>query len=280
MLLVDLANAFNSVKRQKILEAVIRRAPHLYPWVAASLQPSRLLCGSSVILSTEGCQQGDPLGPLLFALAIQDCIEALTPSVTWHSWFLDDGTILGSLDELEQAWPSLQQALQFLGCRPNLLKCQLWGPGAAAPLPATSPLASISRVPYSDTSGLEVLGSPVHHPTSDAYALRYCIEKLAMVATLTSRTAMLPDPQLQRALLRHCADACRLMHLFKSVSWDAHPGLLGTADGSIRDCFGRLHRNDPGTECLGSSMFAPQIGGAWASSARRTLPHRCFSPPN
>ncbi|XP_063624759.1 uncharacterized protein LOC134796499 [Cydia splendana] len=48
-----------------------------------------------------GCQQGDPLGPALFSLAIHPILESLNSK--FNAWYLDDGTLGGTVDEWSQA---------------------------------------------------------------------------------------------------------------------------------------------------------------------------------
>jgi len=80
---LDCVNAVNSVDRAAVLQAIQRFCPELLPYFTA------VYCGETLpemraemreadgaqadlvylILSELGCQQGDPLGPLLFALA-------------------------------------------------------------------------------------------------------------------------------------------------------------------------------------------------------------------
>src|ERR1700759_1565187 len=68
---LDFSNAFNSVRRDSVLEAVSLHRPDLLDFVCSSHgSPSYLWFGDSRILSAEGVQQGDPLGPLLFCLAL------------------------------------------------------------------------------------------------------------------------------------------------------------------------------------------------------------------
>jgi hypothetical protein len=78
---VDVVNVFNEVRRQCMIDAVEQRAPTLLPMVAwAYGQPSRLLVLGSQdesIASQRGIKQGDPLGPLLFCLAVQPALEAV-----------------------------------------------------------------------------------------------------------------------------------------------------------------------------------------------------------
>jgi len=69
VLQVDLKNAFNSIARPAILEALEHQCPSMTPWVRQAFQPAPLLVGREVIWSTRGVQQGDPLGPFLLPRA-------------------------------------------------------------------------------------------------------------------------------------------------------------------------------------------------------------------
>ena len=76
MLKVDFRNAFNTIRRDVVIMKVESIVPQALPlvWQAYS-EASYLLHGSDTLMSEEGVQQGDPLGPTLFSLAIQDIVE-------------------------------------------------------------------------------------------------------------------------------------------------------------------------------------------------------------
>ena len=73
---LDFRNAFNSIHRDKMLASVLSLCPSFYPFVYSSYSsPSSLFWGNEVILSAEGVQQGDPLGPLLFCISLHRFIQ-------------------------------------------------------------------------------------------------------------------------------------------------------------------------------------------------------------
>ena len=78
LLKLDFKNAFNTLRRDKMLESVKEYAPELFTFIHAAYgQASLLFCGDHILESAEGVQQGDPLGPLLFCLTIQSLILKL-----------------------------------------------------------------------------------------------------------------------------------------------------------------------------------------------------------
>ena len=199
---IDISNAFNTVSRAAILKGVAAGAPHLLPWAAQSLQPSSLFCGTTVIPSEEGGQQGAPLSPLFFALAIHEAISSCPP-VARNLWYLDDGSLFGDPASLHHALVALQPSLAGIGCLINWKKTTIWGPGIASAsqwpehIPLDSPLRLASLTPYSRESGVKVLGIPIHGKASTQF-VRDCLEEqLAKQQKALDRLGALPDAQVQ-----------------------------------------------------------------------------------
>ena len=75
---MDFSNAFNCVDRKAFLQQCRNQFPGLSRWVEwCYKKPSNLYFGTDILSSESGVQQGDPLGPLLFSLALQPVLLEL-----------------------------------------------------------------------------------------------------------------------------------------------------------------------------------------------------------
>ncbi|GKB63474.1 putative reverse transcriptase domain-containing protein [Tanacetum coccineum] len=87
-----------TVWRRLVSKETRARCPSIAPWVEFCYsRPARLYYEDSILWSCQGVQQGDPLGPLLFALALHPLVQKINQSceLTLQAWYLDDGTIVG-----------------------------------------------------------------------------------------------------------------------------------------------------------------------------------------
>jgi hypothetical protein len=163
LLLLDFANAFNTIDRSAMLQAIAELCPNFLPYALFCYGDSTPLHGDGfTIESQSGTQQGDVCGPLFFAVTVQALAlhAARTPGTTWAKWYLDDGSQAGSIDALAQAVHALEPAAGAIGLRLNRAKCKLWGPGPEArPGGVPESLSGIPWVPW--TSGIRILGTPV-----------------------------------------------------------------------------------------------------------------------
>ena len=124
LLKLDFKNAFNCLRRDRMLTVVGEKVPELLPLVhSAYSSPSHLFIGNEIIQSSEGVQQGDPLGPLLFCLTIHSIVSQLR-SELWI-FYMDDGTLGGSLDDVVDDLHTVRKAAENLGLHLNLTKSEI-----------------------------------------------------------------------------------------------------------------------------------------------------------
>ena len=96
-----------------MLVEIRARVPSLCAWFKCcyGIQPI-LHLGDEVIRSCSGVQQGDPLGPLGFALTLHPVVERIKseiPNLQINAWYLDDGTLCGSPSELATALKIIEE---------------------------------------------------------------------------------------------------------------------------------------------------------------------------
>jgi hypothetical protein len=214
MLQIDFKNAFNSIDRITMLDTIWNVCPSLAPWAQWCYgHPSNLIVSPQCsLLSSEGVQQGDPLGPLFFALTIQKLVESLNKinDVFWSCWYLDDGIITGSIEALESCLQVIQQSSN-VGLKLNYSKCCL----SHIPLVhQMSCQSSLSRVPVSVDRSVKVLGIPIGSPEFVANTLSDVGQKMSR---LSAAILKLPDSHVAFTILRMAGSHCRVNHILRAV---------------------------------------------------------------
>ena len=85
----------------------VPKLPGLSSWVDCCYSTeSHLLFGDHTLLSCYRVQQGDPLGPLCFAITLLPIVENIkreVPNLLCSAWYLDDGTLCGTPQDLNIA---------------------------------------------------------------------------------------------------------------------------------------------------------------------------------
>ncbi|CAI7748393.1 unnamed protein product [Closterium sp. NIES-54] len=196
----DLANAFNSVDRHAIATALKEQLEPLLPLVHFSYgQPSILHLDAAFdhppLLSETGVRQGDPLGPLLFAAAMQPALKVAAeahPEVICLA-YADDVTFLGEPSSCAAAFNHFTSRLAEIGLSHNPAKCGAWSERTPTDyrLPEGIPPSS---------EGLKVLGSYIGSSSATSAFVRSSLEAMGAPLGLIERM----EPQLAGLLLSRC----------------------------------------------------------------------------
>jgi len=106
-----------------MLEAVKTHFPSVFPFISqAYKEPSNLYINGNHLRSSRGIQQGDPLGPALFALTIHPIVKSLGTEL--NLWFIDDGTIADTADVVLASLDHIIKESDRVGLSLNLKKCE------------------------------------------------------------------------------------------------------------------------------------------------------------
>ena len=217
---LDFSNAFNNIRRSDMLLAVRDRLPELFSYCFSSYGSSSFLFfGDKIILSQEGTQQGDPLGPLLFCNTIHPLLESLQSTLNLD--YLDDVTLGGPMHVVASDVQRVVNIGTQMGLYLNLSKCEIVShPDTAVNDPL---LQSFIPVGISDAC---LLGAPLFiGPSLDEAWLKRCEDLRRATERLKSI-----DAQDALILLRVSFSAPRVQHLLRCSPSADHPALQSFDD--------------------------------------------------
>ena len=200
-----------------MLEAVSQFAPDLYPFVHSAYEkPSSLFYGDSVIQSEEGIQQGDPLGPLLFCLAIHPMVLQLRSE--FRVFYLDDGTLGGSVPEVLEDLQLVVKLAPALGLQLNRGKTELINDDPAT---KEAMLREVPGLQVLSRDVADILGSPIGSAEHIRDVIQEKIEQLQLMGDrlrlLHSHDALL--------LLCHSFSIPKLLYILRTAPCFQSPHL-------------------------------------------------------
>ena len=305
---LDFANAFNTVSRESFLKEIRDHMPGLAAWVDWTYGcSSNLVFGNKVLRSERGVQQGDPLGPLLFALALQPLLRDLhnqrrDGGLELVYSYLDDLCLAGGSQAVSDAVSTLRTKAADIG----LTLSTDWQSSASSSVASNS--QQVASRPYKDKCELilaagegslvdvslfpsdfkvirdrnfELLGGPVGDA---AYCNNHTQERVAKASKLLQAVGELHDPQVALRLLRHCAGFAKIVYSARVVPPNKHRDATASFDAAVRDCFERFSCLHPdadqwlqatlGTESsgLGLRSMASHAGAAFLASRSACTP--------
>eukprot|EP00731_Ephydatia_muelleri_P033991 Em0044g11a len=187
------------------------------------------------LTSEAGVQQGDPLGPLFFALVLHKVIDTIDADddclhLILQAWYLDDGVLAGPRQAVLRALSIIEDLGPPLGIFINLSKCQLFSRSDISMFP---PVMKASHVPH-----LDILGTPIG---DYLFCTGFFAAKRAELTKLLSmlEDVSVIDPQVAFNLLRLCSGFCKMVHLARSTPPSVAADSLKILDLDLRSCFSK-----------------------------------------
>lgn len=234
---LDFRNAFNTINRNVFLTEVAKISPDIFPFVFQCYSnPSFLMFGKNTILSQSGVQQGDPLGPMLFCLSINNLINSLNSK--FNTWYLDDGSLGDKPDVVYNDLKTVIEHSKSIGLELNFDKCELF-------FVKNTDVSIISKfnslcpnIRILEKSDLFLLGSPLNDE-----ALNTCMEsKKKQIQKLLSGLFELPS-HIAYVILKHCFSFPKFIYSLRCYpSWhNSH--LLEEIDNMFRLALEKLCNN-------------------------------------
>ena len=188
--------------------------------------PSWLKFGEASIVSATGLHQGDPIAGLLFCLVLKpivDAIESEVADLILNAWYLDDGHIIGTKEELASVVDIIVREGESRGLilsraatvhPPSLPKSVVWSPLDGIGDNEQDPLLrGIPKVKAGD--GIVVLGAPVGYHAFVKEKLKSKVEKVRGILELLP---LLQDPHCEFVLLRSCLSLPKIMFMLRAVN--------------------------------------------------------------
>ena len=267
----DFENAFNTVDREVFLREARHRMPGLSRWVEwCYSSPSNLFFDGTIIPSEVGVQQGDPIGPLLFALALQPVIEQLgnIQGLDLAFSFLDDLVLAGKQEAVALGINQLQNSAGALGLKLNRSKCEL--------IPASENGKDINWELFNNdiqrnlNGGFTLLGAPIGKAE---YCQSITAKRADKIQRCFDAIGELHDPQVALALLRSCASFGKMVFAARTTPFDIHQQPLLLFDKAVRKCFESFTGLCPDdTQWLQATLATKKGGLGLRSASRHSAP--------
>ncbi|KAJ0182426.1 hypothetical protein K1T71_001795 [Dendrolimus kikuchii] len=231
LLKVDVRNTFNSIDRGALLTQIKENIPNSFGflWQCYST-PTKLMYKNNLIDSAVGCQQGDPLGPAIFSLAIHPIITRLNSK--FNMWYLDDGTLGGDADTVMRDLKYIISEFESIGLHLNLSKCELYIPPTSLNKDEIIQKFNLiaPNITTIDDTSLRLLGSPV----KDKSIPSFINDKIQNFNSCSDRLLQI-NSHMAFWIIKFCLFVPKFTHFLRCCQFWKHPIILQTLDDIVKN---------------------------------------------
>lgn len=262
---LDFSNAFNTIRRDAVLNAVAVKLPELYRFCSSAYSDhSTLTFGDRLIQSQEGVQQGDPLGPLLFCLTLQPILNSLSSKL--RVGYLDDVTLGGKVEVVNSDVSLIMSNGNSIGLQLNQSKCEIIS------LSNIPPELLIGKFTHLQPTDSVLLGAPLMVGAALDEALS------SSCSALSTAACRLSDISAHDALvlLKSCVGTSNILHILRSSPCSGHPSLT-RIDGILRQCVSHITNTTLSDDQWAQAALPVKAGGLGIRSASQLAPSAYLS---
>ncbi|GJW06041.1 uncharacterized mitochondrial protein-like protein [Tanacetum coccineum] len=161
----------------------------------------RLYYGEHTLWSCQGVQQGDPIGPLLFALVLHPLICKIRDSFTLslQAWYLDDGTIVVDTLVMGKVFELILEDGPWYDLHSNVDKTEVFWPKEDPRSRLTGVFPSNIAQP---SHGVKLLDGPAS--VDFDFCSQLVMKRMDKTIELMDAVAKINDPQCELLILRSC----------------------------------------------------------------------------
>ena len=168
------------------------------------------MIGNETILSETGVQQGDPLGPILFALAVDEIARSVRSPI--NIWYLDDATIGCPVESVCEDLRRIIPMLSDIGLEVNPSMSEVSNVSCANTQSVLLAIESaLPGVTVTQREDISILGAPIDMNGCRTGVLK-AVERLSIMSSLLESI----DAHPAFFLLRNCLSMPRLLFKLRS----------------------------------------------------------------